>query len=661
MNCIERIKPFLYKVEKPQRYLGNELHRAQKDRQSVRCRFLFGFPDVYDVGMSHLGMHILYEAVNSRPGLLMERAFSPWEDMEAVMLEAGIPLYGLESGLPAAAYDCIGFTLQHEMSYTNVLQMLKLAGLPLWAAERGGDMPLVIAGGPCAANAEPMAPFFDAVALGEGEELLPALLEQIAAHKEKRQGKADKPTLLAELAALQGVYVPSLPDPGPVRKAVLPDLDDAIFPLKPIVPYIEIVHDRMMLEILRGCTRGCRFCQAGMIYRPVRERSRDTLLAQARALRDHTGHSEISLTSLSSSDHTCIKEIIEDLATEFYPDRIGISLPSLRANHFSVALAQEIQKVRKTGLTFAPEAGSQRLRNVINKGVEEEAFLSTIEKAVSAGWQQVKLYFMIGLPGETMEDVDAIAALCEKALQTGDRVLREQGRKGGFRVSCAVSNFVPKAQTPFQWIGQAGQEELRERQNHLRQRIRSRRITLSYHDAFTSMLEAVFARGGRELAPVLVSAVEKGCRFDSWSDRLRRESWREAFAEAGMDMEALATRGYGFDEPLPWDHLDYGVRKAFLWSEYEKSLREQATADCRYAECSGCGVCVGDGAGAGAGNVDGSAADIAGSDDGSGRADDGTALVVARSGTVLLDAGASAGARSRGVTGNVLYGEAVDQ
>ncbi|MCL2120652.1 MAG: TIGR03960 family B12-binding radical SAM protein [Clostridiales bacterium] len=609
---MELVKPYLQEVEKPQRYLGEELHQVKKDWESVQCRFLFGFPDVYEVGMSCLGLSVLYEAVNRRPGLLMERAFSPWRDMEALMNREGIPLYGWESGRPAGDFDCIGFTLQHEMSYTNVLQMLKLSGVPLLAAERGGDTPLIIGGGPCLANAEPMALFFDALVLGEGEEALPDLLEIVGAHKAKRQGRMDRAALFAELAALPGVYIPS-GERGSVRKACLPDLEDAPFPLEPIVPYMEIIHDRMMLEILRGCTRGCRFCQAGMIYRPVRERHKDTLLAQAGMLRDTTGHREISLTSLSSSDHTCIKELIEELTAKFSVDRISVSLPSLRANHFSVDLAREIQKVRKTGLTFAPEAGSQRLRDAINKGLDEEAFLSTVEKAAAAGWQQMKLYFMIGLPGETLEDVDAIAELCEKAVLAGSRVLKEQGVNGGMRVSCAVSNFVPKAQTPFQWTGQASQDELREKHNRLRQRIKNRRISLSYHDAFTSMLEAIFARGGRELTPVLLAALEKGCRFDSWTEELRKDSWKEAFAEAGMDMEALATADFALDAPLPWDHLDYGVTKAFLRQEYEKSLRAETTGDCRYTTCAGCGVCdMGSGSNVGSGSSGSSVGDSSG-------------------------------------------------
>lgn len=590
-DCIELVKPYLQQVVKPQRYLGGELNEIKKEWDSVQCRFLFAFPDVYDVGMSHLGLQILYEAVNRRSGLLMERTFSPWLDMEAIMIKQGIPLYALESGRPAADFDCIGFTLQHEMSYTNVLQMLKLAGIAYWAKDRGDQDPLIIAGGPCVANVEPLAPFLDAVVVGEGEELLPELLETIGRHKEKRRGAVDKSLLLEELSALEGVYIPSLKGPV-IKKARLKEMDEAVFSLTPLVPYIEVVHDRMMVEVLRGCTRGCRFCQAGMIYRPVRERSKEALLAQARALRDNTGHNEIALTSLSSSDHTCIKEIVEELTAEFNKERISISLPSLRANHFSVSLAEEIQKVRRTGFTFAPEAGSQRMRDVINKGVTEEALLATVEKAVSAGWQQIKLYFMIGLPGETMEDVEAIAELCEKVVQAGTRVMKEQGRRGGLRVTCAVSNFVPKAQTPFQWVGQAGQEELKAKQRRLKEKIKDRRISYNYHDAFTSMLEAVFARGGRELAPVLAAAVEKGCHFDSWTEELRRDSWRQAFEELGLDMEALATRSFDLDSPLPWDHLDYGVSKSYLLREYKKSLEAAITGDCRYNGCSGCGVCA---------------------------------------------------------------------
>ena len=588
-NCIRRIMPYINQVEKPQRYLGGEWNQAVKDPHTVKCRFLFGFPDIYEVGMSHLGMHILYEAVNRRPDMLMERAFSPWKDMEALMLREGIPLYGLESGRAAGGFDCIGFTLQHEASYTNVLGMLRLAGLPLRADARGPEWPLVIAGGPCGANPEPLAPFLDAIALGEGEELLPSMLGVIGVHKEARGGLADKAELLRELAALPGVYVPSLK--AHVRKAVLPGLEGAVFPLAPVVPYIEAVHDRMMLEILRGCTRGCRFCQAGMIYRPVRERRKETLLSQARELRDRTGHREIALTSLSSSDHSCIMDIVSELSAEFSGDRIGLSLPSLRANHFSVSLAEEIQKVRKTGFTFAPEAGSQRMRDAVNKGVTEEELLSTVAKAVSAGWRQIKLYFMIGLPGETMEDVDAIAGLCRKVADAGTRVMKEQNQRGSLRIGCSVSNFVPKAQTPYQWVGQESQEELRAKQARLRHMIRDKRIAYSYHDPFTSMLEAAFARGGRELAPVLERALEKGCRFDSWTEELRADSWKEAFVDAGLDMQALASKRYDMDRPLPWDHLDYGVSKAFLKNEYEKSLRGEATGDCRGQGCAGCGVC----------------------------------------------------------------------
>lgn len=661
---INAVTPFLESVTKPQRYLGGEYNEIKKDWEEVSCRFLFGFPDVYEVGMSHLGLQILYEAVNREPALLMERAFSPWVDMEEIMVREGIPLYGLESGHPLRDYDCIGFTLQHEMCYTNVLNMLRLGGVPLYAADRGEDDLLVIAGGPCASNVEPLAPFLDAVVLGEGELLLPELLKLLGRHKQRHGGKINRPELYRELSGTRGVYVPALYEleyredklcrsaesaaeersagvgqlsaaegqraagvgqspaaagqagaadgleekrlglsplltsikpldaaPARVKKARLKELEGAVFPEKPLVPYIEVVHDRMMLEVLRGCTRGCRFCQAGMIYRPVRERSAETLANQARALKANTGHNEISLTSLSSSDHTCIKELVETLVGEFKEDQISVSLPSLRANHFSVGLAEEIQKVRRTGFTFAPEAGSQRMRDIINKGVTEEALLNTISKAVSAGWTQIKLYFMIGLPGETLEDVAAIARLCEKVVRQGTQVLRERGGRGSLTVTASVSNFVPKAHTPFQWAGQATLAQLRERQQYLRQEIKDRRIRYTYHDAFTSALEAVFARGGRELAPVLVKALDRGCRFDSWSEHFRPLAWREAFEDMGWDLEAIAARPYALDAVLPWDHLDYGLRPGYLKEEYARAFEEKLTGDCRYHGCSGCGVC----------------------------------------------------------------------
>lgn len=610
-NYKEVIRPFLNDVTKPQRYLGAELNEVVKNPLKVRCQFAFAFPDVYEVGMSHLGLQILYGVVNGREDFLMERVFAPWPDMEEKLRAAKIPLYALESGRAIRSFDCLGFTLQHEMSFTNILNMLDLAQIPLDADQRGEGDPLIIAGGPCACNPEPLSPFLDAVLLGEGEELLPEVLEGIARHKEQNEGRMDRHKLLKELGKIRGVYIPShyeaqydslgafkqivplIPaTPEKIKKVRLKDFDQSFFPTKPLVPYIEVVHDRMMTEILRGCTRGCRFCQAGMIYRPVRERSPKTLLEQARALSESTGHHELSLTSLSSSDHTCIKELVEGMMTQFQEEKVSLSLPSLRANHFSVELAHEIQKVRKTGFTFAPEAGSQRLRDVINKGVTEEALMETVAHAVSAGWQQIKFYFMIGLPTETMEDVDAIASLCEKAVAQAAEVMRNNKRHGAIKVTASVSNFVPKPHTPFQWFGQDSRELLKEKHDYLRQRIRDRRISYRYHDAFTSALESVFARGDRRISKVLRLAYEKGCRFDSWSELFRPDLWREAFDASGMDMDQLAQKTYALESPLPWSHLDYGIDENYLKEEYNKATGASLTPDCRYAGCTFCGVCM---------------------------------------------------------------------
>jgi len=600
----------LPKVQKPLRYVGNEYNVVKKDWDAVKLRAVFAFPDIYEVGMSHLGLRILYHLVNDQPEYLMERVFAPWTDMEKELREAQIPLFSLESYRPLADFDCLAFTLQYEMSYTNILNMLDLAGIPLPARERGDQYPLVIGGGPCAYNPEPLAMFFDAFVLGEGEEVILEVFAAQARHRAQRGGKQDKAVLLKELSAIDGVYIPAYYEPeynkegkitrirvkepgAPSRivKRVVKDLDDAYFPLKPIVPYLEIVHDRIMLEVLRGCTRGCRFCQAGMLYRPVRERSKEELLAQADKLVKTTGYGEISLTSLSTSDYTCIQPLVKELLDKYGEERISVSLPSLRVDSFSMNLAKEVQRVRKSGLTFAPEAGTQRLRDVINKGVTEENLMEVTTAAFSAGWSQIKLYFMMGLPTETMADLDGIADLAYKVLQNGLRIMKEQGRNQQPKVTISVSSFVPKAHTPFQWEGQDPLEVLQEKQQYLKSKIRDRRIVYNYHEAPLSFLEAVFAKGGRELGPVLLEAWRRGCKFDSWSEHFKFEIWQKVFKDTGIDARAIANSSLTYEDVLPWEHLDMGVTKEYLWQERLKAYETATTGDCRFESCTVCGIC----------------------------------------------------------------------
>lgn len=596
-------------VTKPLRYVGNEYNVVKKDWDSVKIRMLFAFPDIYEVGMSHLGMRILYHLVNEQKDVLMERVFAPWTDMEQAMREKGVPLFSLETYRPVQDFDCIGFTLQYEMSYTNVLNMLDLGKIPLLARERGNEYPLVIAGGPCAYNPEPLADFIDLFVIGEGEEVLPEILQVIAKHRQ-RQGKLEKADLLRALARITGVYVPAFYEPaygkdavlqeiraiGPdmaprIVKRVVKDLDHAYFPLRPIVPYLEIVHDRIMLEVLRGCSRGCRFCQAGMVYRPVRERKEETLKAQAGELLLSTGYNEISLTSLSTSDYTGIEPLVKDLLDQYQRDTIGISLPSLRVDSFSLSLARQIQRVRKAGLTFAPEAGTQRLRDVINKRVTEENLMEVTETAFRSGWTQMKLYFMIGLPAETREDLDGIADLARKVLDRGLKALRERGSYQQPKITVSVSSFVPKPHTPFQWEGQDSLELLREKQQYLKNKIRDKRITFNYHESALSMLEAVFAKGNRRLGDVLLEAWRRGCKFDSWSECFRYETWLEAFRAKGMEPGVLAQTAGKEEDVLPWDHIDIGVTKDYLWQERTKAYQMVTTGDCREQCCQECGVC----------------------------------------------------------------------
>ena len=596
-----QVERFLPNVLKPSRYIGSEWNAIKKDWDKTKVQMVFAFPDVYEVGMSHLGTRILYHLVNSFPDFLCERVFAPWIDMEKELREKEIPLYALESFQPLKAFDVIGFTLQYEMSFTNILNMLDLAGIPIKAADRGPEDPWVMAGGPCAYNPEPLVGFIDFFLVGESEEQLPEVLRLVAEQKENPLPRQD---FLRKVAQVQGVYVPDFyhvtykPDgriesieaeagvPPVVEKAILKDLDQAFFPTSPVVPYMEIVHDRMMLEVMRGCSRGCRFCQAGMIYRPVRERSTETLLKQTEELVRSTGYDEIALTSLSSGDYSCIQPVIENILEKHGEEGVGVSLPSLRVDSFDVDLAETVQKARKSGLTFAPEAGSQRLRDVINKGVEEENLLQTAETAFKKGWSSIKLYFMVGLPTENQEDIDGIIDLAKKVANLGSKL----GRRT-IKVTISSSIFVPKSHTPFQWEPQEAGSSVDLKQKHIREKLRDRRIHYSYHDVKTSYLEAVFAKGDRRLAPLLEWAFRNGCRFDGWGEQFKYSVWLEGLNELGIDPHFYANRAMDYDDVLPWDHIGSSVTKQFLVEEHHRALQEAKTIDCRDDDCTGCGVC----------------------------------------------------------------------
>ncbi|MDY3118547.1 MAG: TIGR03960 family B12-binding radical SAM protein [Peptoniphilus sp.] len=601
MIDVQRLEKCLKKVEKPARYIGGELNSIAKNEAVLR--FCFCFPDVYEVGMSHLGMQILYFAMNETD-YACERAFAPWPDMAEAMRKEEIPLYSLETKTPLSAFDVVGFTLQYEMSYTNILYMLDLANIPLLAEERGESDPFVMAGGPCATTPEPLADFIDCFLIGEGEKLNIQVMDKI---KEGKDAGYSREAILLSLASIEGVYVPSLyrvryhedgtiqsHEPkvdaakSVIKRVRLHDMNAAFQLERQIVPFLETVHDRAVLELFRGCTQGCRFCQAGMMYRPIRERNMDTLMDMAQSILENTGYDEISLTSLSSCDYTKLMPLVRELGKRYEDKNVGISLPSLRLDSFIVDVLKEIEKVRKSGLTFAPEAGSQRMRNVINKNVTEDDLMRVVDAVFHEGWSRIKLYFMIGLPGETLDDVLGIAHLAYKVKDAFFNRPKEE-IQGNFRVTASASCFVPKGFTPFQWVGQNTIDEFFEKIRAVKGAVRDPKVKFQYHEPYVSRMEGILARGDRRIGKLLLRAYENGQIFDGWSEYFHYDVWVKSMEEAGIDGDFYANRTRGRDEVLPWDFIDIGVKKDYLWKEYEKSKEAMTTPDCR-KRCNGCGM-----------------------------------------------------------------------
>ena len=603
MKMNDKIDALLRQVQRPARYVGGEYNQIVKDRAAVDVRFAFCFPDTYEIGMSNLGMKILYGLINEMPGVWCERVFAPWDDMSAKLREQGLPLWALESGDPLSDFDIIGFSLGYEMAYTTVLDMLDLGGVPVRAADRHGLKNLVVAGGQCTCNIEPMADFFDLCFLGEGEEVDVELIELYRTAKRAGWSKAG---FLRKAARIEGVYVPSLYDvtyredgtvasvtaregaPDRVRKRIVEDFDACYYPTNPIVPSTEIVHDRVSLEVFRSCIRGCRFCQAGQICRPVRSRSAETLMELGRKTLENTGYQELNLSSLSTSDYPELSELCDGLLGYCVPRGISLSLPSLRADNFSMDIMQRVQRVRKSGLTFAPEAGTQRMRDVINKNVTEEELLESCRVAFSGGWNGVKLYFMLGLPTETDEDVIGIAELAKKILWCWKQNAANKSR--GVRITVSTSDFIPKPHTPFQWEAKISREEYLRRVNLLTDALKTARaITYNWHDSDTSVIEAVLARGDRRLCAVIEEVWRQGGRLESWTEFFSLQRWRDAFAACGLDPAFYAFRERPVDELLPWEHMDMGVTRRHHEIERERAYKALLTPDCR-AQCTGCGA-----------------------------------------------------------------------